>query len=543
MRTACVGLLAGVWLLFACGNGGRGEPAPGVDERSGDTGVPALRALHTLKGHEEFVRVVGFTADGRRLASTDSRTIRLWDTRSGKQVARFRLGDQFVHRLLVSPDGQTLACTCGDGLDIVLLDAASGRILRRLVGHKSSVFAAAFTPDGRTLVSTEHDNVVRLWQVSTGKQTRALTLAVVGDARWCRAYCLACAPDGQGVAVGVEDGTVRLLDLATGRERGRLEPERGVIRSVRSVAFSPDGTLLAAGLSMDNVVRVWDVAAGAPRHEFRWERAYLPGRGPGPGRTPETDPQRPEGVYALAFAPDGKTLAAACCDRRVRLWEVATGRLRHQFEEPTAVVAFAPRGPALATASLDDYGIRLWDWRGARPPRPRPLAPERLERAWADLGSADAAAGYRAVTALAAAPAQAVSLLRQRLQAVAAADRGELDRLIAELDDSDFPVRERASRRLEELGEAARPRLLRALGAPPSAEVRRRVGLLLRRLEGPPSGDRLRGLRAVEALEAVGGEEARAVLRALAGGAPGALQTEDAQAALGRWTLHRSPDV
>jgi hypothetical protein len=533
MHTARIGLLAGVWLLFAGGNGGRGEPAPGPDERSGDAGVPAFRALHTLKGHDDRVLSISFTRDGRRLASAGDRTIRLWDTVTGREVARFCPDGQFARLVLVSPGGKTLLCTCGAGLEIFLLDAGSGKVLRRITGHRGGVFAAALTPDGSALVSAATNDVVRAWQVATGKQTRALSLAVIGDARWCRASCLACAPDGQGVAVGVEDGTVRLLDLATGRERGRLAHEREVIRFVRAAAFSPDGTSLAAGMSMDNVVRLWDVAAGKLRQEFRWEREFLPGR---PGYSPEPDPQRPEGVYALAFAPDGKTLAAACRDRRVRLWEVATGRLRHRFEELTHVVAFSPRGSTLVTAAMEDYGIRLWDWRGARPARPRPLAPEQLERAWADLGSADAAAGYRAVTALAAAPAQAVSLLRQRLRAVAAADRGELDRLVAELDDKDFPVRERASRRLEELGEAARPRLLRALGAPPSAEVRRRAGLLLRRLEGPPQGDRLRCLRAVEVLEAVGGEEARAALRALAGGAPGAAQTEDAKAALRRST-------
>jgi hypothetical protein len=108
-------------------------------------------------------------------------------------------------------------------------------------------------------------------------------------------------------------------------------------------------------------------------------------------------------------------------------------------------------------------------------------------------------------------------------------------RLIADLDDDSFEARTAAGHELEELGRAAAPALRRALEGHPSAEARRRIEALLHRLDEPiPSGERLRGLRAVEALERIQTAEARQVLEALSGGAPDAEVTLEAKAALRR---------
>ena len=106
-------------------------------------------------------------------------------------------------------------------------------------------------------------------------------------------------------------------------------------------------------------------------------------------------------------------------------------------------------------------------------------------------------------------------------------------RLITDLGDRSFAVREKAMRELRGLGERASPFLREALKAPNPLEVVRRVQTLLKPLE-QWSEDRRRTVRAVDLLEALGTPEARALLESLAGGVPGAFLTDEARAALRR---------
>jgi len=166
-----------------------------------------------------------------------------------------------------------------------------------------------------------------------------------------------------------------------------------------------------------------------------------------------------------------------------------------------------------------------------------------LEAAWADLAGGDAARAYRTLRRLGSAPAEAVSLFRKHLCPVAADER-RLTRLVADLDRSRFVVRERAARELEGLGSAAEPALRKVLTGKPSLEVRNRIEKVLEqqtRQRSSPTPDRLRQMRALEALELAGDGAARRLLKELAGGMPGVWLTEEARAALGRLALRRTP--
>ena len=155
-----------------------------------------------------------------------------------------------------------------------------------------------------------------------------------GHSDWVQS--VAFSPDGKLLASGSSDGTVKLWDAATGSTLQTLD---GGSLEVGPVAFSPNGKLLASG-SLDGVVRLWDVAAGSVKRMLKgWDA-----------------------VESVAFSPDGKRLALASNDGTVELWDskgAAVQRLRgHRY--PVRAVAFSPDGKLLASGS-SDRTIRLWD--------------------------------------------------------------------------------------------------------------------------------------------------------------------------------------
>jgi RNA polymerase sigma factor (sigma-70 family) len=447
----------------------------------------------------------------------------LLDAATGRVIRRFGPANVVSYSAAFAPDGKVLATGGRDG-KVRLWDVAGGEELRVLDGHKDQkgfegwINVVAYSPDGKRLAEACRDGTVGLWDPTTGEEVSRLT----GHQGYARS--VAFAPDGKTLVTGGADLTVRLWDVASGKELRRLE---GHNSDVEAVAWSPDGRLLASA-DRAGQVRLWVAATGAPLHQLTEQ----------PGWTFRLN-HHADG-RTIAFSPDSRLLAAGNWEAvQVWEALTGRERARfvgHRGE--VNALAFAPDNPTLITGSFDGT-VLFWDVTGRRRDGklpPAALALPDLETEWTALRGEDGAKAHHAVWALAADPKQALPLLKERLTPVPAADAKQVARLIAALDDDDFETREKATQELAGLA-GAETQLRKVLEGMPSAEVRERVRYALdarERQEASPEWAVT--LRCLEVLEQMGTPEARDWLRALADGEPGAALTIEAKAALRRVT-------
>jgi WD40 repeat protein len=255
-------------------SGGRGGPEVGRPA-SPDDYVLRLwdrtsgKELGQLRGHDKEVCSVGFSRDGARAVSgSGDGTVRLWDVKNRELIHCFRGHTDSVYSVALSGDGNHVLSASADRT-VRLWDTRTGSPVPTFEGrgHRSWVYSVAFSPDGKHALSASMDGTARLWDLADGREVRrydhptgVASVAFSPDgSRFLSASGFASR--GNDFFSAHYDEVLRLWDVKSGRELLRLEGHRN---SPSCVAFLPDGGHALSG-GMDRTLRLWRLHGRPPK--------------------------------------------------------------------------------------------------------------------------------------------------------------------------------------------------------------------------------------------------------------------------------------
>ena len=299
--------------------------------------------------------------------------IAFWELESGKLIRRLPdlAGTNAV--LAFSPDGQRLAAMSTWDLTLRVWNVATGQLIGAdLPGHVKPPGALRFFDQDRKLVSAGDDGTIRIWNLADSRQLQVIRPQLDGWVydRWIRAMDV--SPDETLMASSSFDNIVRIWDLKTGREIYNL-PGHGRTGGNRALQFTPDSKQLVSW-GDDMRVCVWDVATGKSVSEFHAQPEGI--EVPQGAKGMAADPFGGLGLRGGCFAADGSTLNVVLKD--IRRFSVATGAELPKIEASGGVfshIATSPdnqyllvagwsRSQALAGAANDEatktHPIELW---------------------------------------------------------------------------------------------------------------------------------------------------------------------------------------
>lgn len=276
-----------------------------------------------LTEREDDLVTVWDTSSGKETATLDHKT----ETNAAKDVLKLAIPFKTIYPLFMqaafSPDGKRIVTANGDKTP-KLWDAETGALIASLSGLTEPTYLALFCPDNRTILTYSIKGEVNLWDAETGK----LRAKIVD--RQGRTYGLALSFDGQTIATQVDD-TTSIWDTATAKLRQTIKRNKASLFSL-----SNDGQLLAtAGEEKRTTAKVWDTTTG--QLKFALPRT-------------EADTQ------SVVFSPNGRVLLTTS-DRGVKLWDATNGELLATLDKARFPTAFSRDGRLLLTGGTNDTAL------------------------------------------------------------------------------------------------------------------------------------------------------------------------------------------
>jgi WD40 repeat protein len=334
-----------------------------------------IALFRELRGNLKGLDLSGLTLRGVYLQGVDMQDTKL--TESTLLESIFSATFDTIIAIAVSPTGEYWAGSSRSG-EVWLWETSGHTLYRTWQAHAELVWTLAFSPDGKMLVSGGWDRMIKLWDVPSGEllwsgshSSHINGLAFSSDGRmvassggketilWdvqrtepveslpspCTVISVAWSPDGQLIATGDIVGNIRLWEIDKTRPAVCIHTFSEHTQLVSGLDFSPDGGALASG-SYDGTVKLWEIASR---------------------RLSQTLEGLTERVQRIAWSPDGKILASSGFEKMILLWEVEQNRYRAALQgHPDMVIglAFTPDGRNLLSSG--GGMLRVWDLESSR---------------------------------------------------------------------------------------------------------------------------------------------------------------------------------